>query len=1107
MAGDPVSGKEPVSLMAAPTFRAVCKPDLILTEEETILRFWQEHRIFERTLEATADKPAWIFYEGPPTANGAPHAGHVITRAMKDLFPRFKTMQGFHVARKAGWDTHGLPVEIEVEKTLGLFDHRAIEDYGVEAFAEKCRESVWKYLDKWQDLTTRMAYWIDMERPYVTYYRDYIESLWWIIQQIHKADLLYLGHKVVPYCWRCGSPLSSHEVAQGYKDVQDPSLTVLFKRVGEADSYFLAWTTTPWTLPSNMALAVGPGIDYVRVRLADGREVTLAESRAAAVLGEAYTEEAVLRRMKGKALEGARYEPLYDVSDRCPEAGQAHYVVVADFVTTSDGTGIVHIAPGYGEDDFQVGLGQGIPMVQRVSGDGHFTADAPEFLRGLYFKEADKPVIQDLKARGQVWAQQTYQHNYPHCYRHDVPLIYMATETWFIRTTAVRDLLLEANRQIHWVPETIGTGRFGNFLENNVDWALSRNRFWGTPLPIWTGRTDDGTDVIRVVGSLKELEQLCGRDLSGVDLHRPFIDAVTFQDPEHGCDMRRVEMVADCWFDSGAMPIAQADWPRKKSADGGLVAGYPADFICEAIDQTRGWFYTLHAIACLLHHIANRPEQLENPDLAPFRASPISYRNCLVLGHVLDKEGLKMSKSKGNVVDSMEVISEFGADAMRWYFYGNTDPWTPQRYYKDGVREANRQFLLMLRNVASFFATYATIDGYDPTLPVAGPWPELDRWILSRLQGTIRTVTESLERIDVLPAAQALVQFTDHLSNWWLRRSRHRFWSGTRGAEKWTAYATLHTCLATLSRLIAPFTPFLAEELHQGLVRVADPTAAESVHLLSWPVADPSLEDAALESAMATVLQVVTLGRAARAHHQLRVRQPLRRLEVIVADPSQRAAIEQHAKVIGEELNVELVELATNPDDYVTFSAKPLFPVLGPRFGKAMKDVAAAVAALPKTQIQQIALGAIETVEIPVAGETAILSRDELELRVEAREGYVAEMAGGLSVVLDTHITEVLRRKGWAREVVHLVSEVRKQHDLPYQARIQVQLITDAPLAAAVELHREYVMGETLMATLKVLGPEASLAPDCQITQSGDIEGHPVQVGLVILPVEAGIAT
>jgi len=1086
-------------MTASPTFTAVCKPDQILAAEDATLAFWKAERIFERSLEAGAGRPEWLFYEGPPTANGAPHAGHVITRAMKDLFPRFKTMQGFHVARKAGWDTHGLPVEIEVEKALNLFDHRAVADYGVEAFTAKCRESVWKYLDKWEELTERMAYWIDMEHPYVTYYREYIESLWWIIQQVDKAGLLYLGHKVVPYCWRCGSPLSSHEVAQGYKDVQDPSLTVLFKRVGEADSYFLAWTTTPWTLPSNMALAVGAEIDYVRVKLTDGREVTLAEARAESVLGGAYTEESIIKRMKGKALEGARYEPLYDVSDKNPESEKAHYVVAADFVTTEDGTGIVHIAPGYGEDDFKVGLGYGIPLVQRVAGDGHFTPESPEFLRGLYFKDADKQVIRDLKERGLAFAQQTYQHNYPFCYRHHVPLIYMATETWFIRTTAVKELLVSANKTINWVPETIGTGRFGNFLEHNVDWALSRNRFWGTPLPIWTGTTADGTEVKRVIGSAAELERLTGRDLSEVDLHRPFIDDVTFTDPEHGCEMRRVEMVCDCWFDSGAMPIAQAEWPRKKRDDGTLVTGYPAEFICEAVDQTRGWFYTLHAIACLLHHISTLPENQNDPDLAPFRESPISYKSCLVLGHVLDKDGLKMSKSKGNVVDSMEVIREFGGDAMRWYFYGNTDPWTPQRYYMEGVREANRQFLLTLRNVASFFATYATIDGFDPMSPKPAELAELDRWILSRLQGTIRTITEALERIDVLPAAQALVQFTDHLSNWWLRRSRARFWSGTQSDDKQAAYHTLYTCLTTMSRLIAPFTPLLAEELHQGLVRVADPNAIDSVHLLSWPEPDASLEAPALELAMDTVLEVVQLGRAARAHHQLKTRQPLPRLEVIAASAALRDAVNEHAATIAEELNVELVECAEHPEEYVTFTAKPLFPVLGPRFGKSMKDVSAAVAALPVDAVQTMALGG-GTLTITVGGVDEVLTKDELELRIVAKEGFVAEMASGIGVVLDTQITDALRLKGWAREVVHFVSEMRKTHDLAYQARLDASLSTDAALAEAINVHRDYLMGETLMATLNVIIGPASDAAEGVLWEVGEIDSHPLTASLTVLP-------
>ncbi|MEO7994572.1 MAG: isoleucine--tRNA ligase, partial [bacterium] len=1013
----------------------------------------------------------------------------------KDLFPRFKSMQGHHVARKAGWDTHGLPVEIEVEKTLNLFDHNAIEEYGIEAFVQKCRESVWKYRDQWADLTARMAYWVDMDRPYVTYHNEYIESLWWIIQQIHTAGLLYLGHKVVPFCWRCGSPLSSHEVAQNYKDVQDPSLTVAFQRTGEDEdnSFLLAWTTTPWTLPSNMALAVGAEIEYVRVRLADGREVTLAESRAAHVLGEQYHEDAIMGRMRGSALVGTQYAPLYPIPEIARIANNAHRVIAADFVSTDDGTGIVHIAPGYGEDDFKVGLQHGIPLIQRVSADGHFTPESPEFLRGHYFKDADKLVIRDLKERGLAFHQETYQHNYPFCYRHDVPLIYRATETWFIRTTAIKELLVEANKTITWVPETIGTGRFGNFLENNVDWALSRNRFWGTPLPIWTGTTTAGTAVLRVVGSLTELSTLVGRDLSDLDLHRPYIDGISFTDPEHGCEMTRVEQVCDCWFDSGAMPIAQAEWPRKKTAEGGIATGYPADFISEGVDQTRGWFYTLHALACLMHHVATRPENADNADLAPFRASPVSYKTCLVTGHVLDQAGLKMSKSKKNVVDSMEVIREFGADAMRWYFFANTDPWTPQRYYMEGVREANRQFLLTLRNVASFFATYANIDGFDPAKHMTAGTAELDRWILSRLQGTIATVTNALDRIDVLPAAQALDKFVDHLSNWWLRRSRSRFWGATKDQEKWAAYSTLYTCLTTLSRLIAPFTPFLAEELHQGLVRTADPAAPDSVHFLSWPTADAALVLPELEISMATVLQVTQLGRAARAQHQLKTRQPLPRLEVIAAHPEARTAVLAHATVIAEELNVELVEIAENPGDYVSFSAKPNFPRLGKRFGKQMQEVGKAIGALPVETVQELALGA-ESVTIVLAGQSEVLSTEDLELRIEAKPGFVAMMASGIGVVLDTRVTPELIRKGLAREVVHFIAEMRKTADLPYQARLIALIDTSEDLRTAIEAHRDTIMAETLMTELGFGADGAGT-----VTHEGEIEGQAIRVVLTVV--------
>jgi len=900
--------------------------------EDEVRAFWERAGIFAKSVERSRDGAPYVFYEGPPTANGMPHNGHVMTRVIKDLFPRYQTMLGRRVERKAGWDTHGLPVEIEVEKTLGLEGKQAVEDYGIEPFVELCKESVWTYKGEWEVLTDRIGFWIDMADPYITYSKEYVESVWWALKRIDELGLLYQGHKILPWCPRDMTGLSSHEVGQGYVEVEDPAITVAFALEGEEETYALAWTTTPWTLLSNVALVVNPDVDYVYARL-EGKTYVLAEALLGKVLGaDKKTKQPraeVLRTVKGGELVGLKYRPLYSFHGELD--GPAHQVVAGDFVTTADGTGIVHAAPAFGEDDNRVCVENGLAFVNLVRPDGTFT-DACGPFAGKWVKDADADIARDLKERKLLVKTERYKHDYPHCWRCKTPLLYYAREAWFVRTTAVKDALVELNQGITWVPEHIRDGRFGDFLANNKDWALSRERFWGTPLPVWLCAAE-GCDGRRVVGSVAELRELCPDVPADLDPHRPQVDEVTVPCPACGGAARRVPEVIDCWFDSGSMPFAQWGYPHAPGSSERFERAFPAAFISEAIDQTRGWFYTLHAISTLLF---NRP----------------SYERCLVLGHVLDAKGKKESKKDKNYRSPNEILDLHGADAFRWFFYANMTPGQPVRFTSDGVKDARRTFLLKVLNVYKFFQEYASSDGFDPR-PGGAPRPAvadreaLDRWVLSSLQTTTQTVRDELDRYDFHAAAVALEGFVDGLSNWYVRCSRDRGWSPAtpENAAKWAFWWTLYEVLCTFGRLAAPFVPFLAEELHGALERdLGD--AAESVHLCDYPAADPALRDEALEARMALARRAVNLGLQVRTAAKLKVRQPLARAVVLLSDPRGDDDVRALADVIADELNVEAVEVSHEHDRYVEFDVRVDFRKLGPRFGKRLGAVREALGAL-----------------------------------------------------------------------------------------------------------------------------------------------------------------
>ncbi|MGH2973406.1 MAG: isoleucine--tRNA ligase [Solirubrobacterales bacterium] len=1012
--------------------------------EERMLERWRERDVFHRSLEQREGAPIWSFYEGPPTANGRPGSHHVLARVFKDVYPRYRAMCGYRVPRKAGWDCHGLPVEIEVERQLGISSKQEIEELGIDKFNQRCRASVFEYVEEWNRLTERIGFWIDLDDPYVTLDNDYIESVWWSLRQLWDKDRLYEGHKVVPYCPRCGTALSSHEVALGYQDVEDPSIYVRFPLLGEdggeTGESLLVWTTTPWTLPGNVAVAVAPAVTYVKARVGD-ETLIVAEPLGERVLGEGAE---VLARLPGSDLVGVNYRgPVFELADGGP--ANAFRILPGEFVTTEDGTGLVHIAPAFGEDDYAVAAENGIfdptshgTLYNPVGLDGKFDSRASGF-EGKFVKdpEVTRALIDDLDRRGLLFREQVYEHAYPHCWRCGTPLLYYAKSSWYVATSHARGELLANNETIGWHPEHIKTGRFGKWLENNVDWALSRDRYWGTPLPIWECR-GDGCDGRYCAGSVAELRERAKGDIPE-DLHRPHIDAVVLDCEKCGGEMRRVRSVIDTWYDSGAMPFAQFHYPFENKAE--FEERFPADFICEAIDQTRGWFYTLLAESTLL---------FESP----------SYRNCVCLGLILDPEGQKMSKSKGNVVEPWDVISAHGADAFRWYYLTAQQPWSGYRFSVDTVGESVRQFLLTLWNTYSFWVLYANAEDLGPAdfSGVPKPAEDLDRWALSKLQSTIATVRERMDEFDCTTAGRAIAEYVEELSNWYVRLSRRRFWEGDR-----VAFSTLRHCLLEVAALLAPFTPFLAEEIHLNLAGGEEEelgTDPDSVHLRDFPESDSGFADPELEAAMEAVRLTVELGRAARAQAKAKMRQPLRRA-VIVANDIERAAIEARAGLVTAELNVKELDFVSDESELVSYEVKPNYRSLGPRFGKRMPQVAAAVRALDPAHVAAVMADGGE-IGINVDGDEHAIGPDEVTLALQPLEGYEVEAGAGHAVALQLGLDDDLRREGLAREIVHAVQNARKAAGLDISDRIELSLGGDDELLAAARAHEPYIAGEVL---------------------------------------------
>ena len=995
-------------------FKKVTTDMNFVEREKQVEQFWKDEDIFKKSMKLREGCPTYTFYDGPPTANGKPHIGHVLTRVIKDMIPRYQTMKGKMVPRKAGWDTHGLPVELEVEKMLGLNGKDQIEQYGMEPFIKKCKESVWKYKGMWEDFSGTVGFWADMENPYVTYDDNFIESEWWALKEIWNKGLLYKGFKIVPYCPRCGTPLSSAEVSQGYKTVKERSAVVRFKCVGE-DAYFLAWTTTPWTLPSNVALCVNPSDTYVKVKCADGYTYYMAEALLDTVLGKFAKEDEkayeVLETYKGKDLEYKEYEPLFNcakaVADKQNKKG--FFVTCDDYVTMSDGTGIVHIAPAFGEDDANVGRNYDLPFVQLVNGKGEMTEDAPA--AGLFVKKADPEILKLLDAEGKLFDAPKFEHEYPHCWRCDTPLIYYARESWYIRETAVKDDLVRNNNTVNWIPESIGKGRFGNWLENIQDWAISRNRYWGTPLNIW--ECECGHQ--ECIGSRAELAERSGNpDNAKVELHRPYIDNVTFKCPDCGKEMHRVPEVIDCWFDSGAMPFAQHHYPFENKEL--FEQQFPADFISEAVDQTRGWFHSLMAESTLL-----------------FNKSP--YKNVVVLGLVQDENGQKMSKSKGNAVDPFDALAKFGADAIRWYFYINSAPWLPNRFHDKAVVEGQRKFMGTLWNTYAFFVLYANIDEFDPTKYTleTDKLPVIDKWLLSKLNTTVKETDENLANYRIPEAAKSLLNFVDEMSNWYVRRCRERFWAKGMEQDKINAYMTLYTALVTISKAAAPMIPFMTEDIYRNLVVSVDKNAPESIHLCDYPVCDESLVDKQLEKDMETVLDAVVIGRALRNEANIKQRQPLAKMYV----KSEKSLSSFYQDIIKDELNVKTIEFTDDVSGFTNYTFKPQLKTLGRRFGarlNALKEVLSTLNG-PKAYAELTEKGSI-TVE--VTGEQEVLEKDDLLIESAKREGFVTGEDNGITVVLDTNLSDELIEEGFVREVISKVQTMRKDSGFEVMDRINV---------------------------------------------------------------------
>ena len=995
--------------------------------EKQVEKFWEDNQIFEKSMKVREGNPSYVFYDGPPTANGKPHIGHVETRVIKDMIPRYRTMKGYQVPRKAGWDTHGLPVELEVEKKLGLDGKDQIEKYGVEPFIEQCKESVWKYEGMWEDFSHTVGFWADMKNPYVTYHNDYIESEWWALKEIWKKGLLYEGHKIVPYCPRCGTPLSSHEVAQGYKDVKERSAVVRFKVKGE-DAYILAWTTTPWTLPSNVALCVNPDEDYVKVT-SKGYTYYMAAALVDTVLGEGAE---ILEHYQGKDLEFKEYEPLFPYAEKRIGNKKAYYVVCDTYVTLTDGTGVVHIAPAFGEDDSKVGHRYDLPFVQLVNEKGEMTEETP--WAGTFCKKADMAVLQALEDKDLLFDAPLFEHSYPHCWRCDTPLIYYARETWFIRMTAVKEDLIRNNNTINWIPESIGKGRFGDWLENVQDWGLSRNRYWGTPLPVWQcecGHQD-------CIGSIEELKEKADNCPDDIELHRPYIDAVTIKCPKCGKEMHRVPEVIDCWFDSGSMPFAQHHYPFENKEI--FEKQFPAQFISEAVDQTRGWFYSLLAISTLL-----------------FNKAP--YENVIVLGLVQDENGQKMSKSKGNAVDPFDALQTYGADAIRWYFYTSSAPWLPSRFAGKTVVEGQRKFMGTLWNTYAFFVLYANIDNFDAT-KYSLEYEKLavmDKWLLSRLESTVKAVDDNLENYRIPEAAKALQSFVDDMSNWYVRRSRERFWAKGMEQDKINAYMTLYTALVTVAKAAAPMIPFMTEDIYQNLVKSIDASAPESIHLCDFPEVHENWIDPKMEEDMADLLEIVVMGRAARNTANIKNRQPIGTMYV----KSEFQLSEFYKEIIEDELNVKEVVFKDDIADFISYSFKPQMRTVGPKYGKLLNKIKTVLSELDGNKAMA-ELKSTGELKLDIDGQEIVLLEEDLLIDMAQMEGYVSESDHTITVVLDTNLTPELIEEGFVRELVSKIQTMRKEAGFEVMDKIRVYAKDNDKIVSIMKNHGDEIKSEVL---------------------------------------------
>ena len=995
--------------------------------EKQVEKFWEDNQIFEKSMKVREGNPSYVFYDGPPTANGKPHIGHVETRVIKDMIPRYRTMKGYQVPRKAGWDTHGLPVELEVEKKLGLDGKDQIEKYGVEPFIEQCKESVWKYEGMWEDFSHTVGFWADMKNPYVTYHNDYIESEWWALKEIWKKGLLYEGHKIVPYCPRCGTPLSSHEVAQGYKDVKERSAVVRFKVKGE-DAYILAWTTTPWTLPSNVALCVNPDEDYVKVT-SKGYTYYMAADLVDTVLGEGAE---ILEHYQGKDLEFKEYEPLFPYAEKRIGNKKAYYVVCDTYVTLTDGTGVVHIAPAFGEDDSKVGHRYDLPFVQLVNEKGEMTEETP--WAGTFCKKADMAVLQALEDKDLLFDAPLFEHSYPHCWRCDTPLIYYARETWFIRMTAVKEDLIRNNNTINWIPESIGKGRFGDWLENVQDWGLSRNRYWGTPLPVWQcecGHQD-------CIGSIEELKEKADNCPDDIELHRPYIDAVTIKCPKCGKEMHRVPEVIDCWFDSGSMPFAQHHYPFENKET--FEKQFPAQFISEAVDQTRGWFYSLLAISTLL-----------------FNKAP--YENVIVLGLVQDENGQKMSKSKGNAVDPFDALQTYGADAIRWYFYTSSAPWLPSRFAGKTVVEGQRKFMGTLWNTYAFFVLYANIDKFDATKYTLeyDKLAVMDKWLLSRLESTVKAVDDNLANYRIPEAAKALQSFVDDMSNWYVRRSRERFWAKGMEQDKINAYMTLYTALVTVAKAAAPMIPFMTEDIYQNLVKSIDASAPESIHLCDFPEVHENWIDPKMEEDMADLLEIVVMGRAARNTANIKNRQPIGTMYV----KSEFQLSEFYKEIIEDELNVKEVVFKDDIADFISYSFKPQMRTVGPKYGKLLNKIKTVLSELDGNKAMA-ELKSTGELKLDIDGQEIVLLEEDLLIDMAQMEGYVSESDHTITVVLDTNLTPELIEEGFVRELVSKIQTMRKEAGFEVMDKIRVYAKDNDKIVSIMKNHGDEIKSEVL---------------------------------------------